>query len=147
MSTGEMKLSDILKFSIKIEHESMLFYQDAVPKASTDEVKTLLGELAAEEVKHESRLAEILDSIEDGAAENFDRSSMDKLIQTSEIVPGASQEDVLKVALQREEHTRDFYSQVSTMTNLAADVVDLFDMLYKQESGHVTRISGLLARL
>ncbi len=144
---SEMRISDILKYSIRIEHESMLFYQEAAPRASGDDVKSLLSDLAAEEVKHETRLSELLDQIEDGAAEGFDHSSLDKLIQNREIPAGADQEAVLKVALEREEHTRDFYSQVSTMTNLAANVVDVFDMLYMQESGHVTRISQLLRKL
>ena len=144
---NEVKISDILKYSIKIEHESMLFYQNAAPGAEGEDVKSLLNELADEEVKHEARLSRLLDQIEDGAAAGFDHSTMKKLIQTSTIPEGADQEAVLKVALEREVHTRDFYGQVSTLTNLDANIVDVFDMLYKQESGHVMRISGLLKKL
>ncbi len=144
---SEVQISDILKYSIKIEHESMLFYQDAAPGAQGEEVKTLLTELADEEVKHEARLSKLLDELEDGAAAGFDHNSMKKLIQTSEIPSGADEEAVLTVALEREVNTRDFYGQVSTLTNLDANVVDVFDMLYKQESGHVLRISGLLKKL
>ena len=144
---NEVKISDILKYSIKIEHESMLFYKNAAPGAEGEDVKSLLNELADEEVKHEARLSRLLDQIEDGAAAGFDHSTMKKLIQTSEIPDGADQEAVLKVALEREVHTRDFYGQVSTLTNLDANIVDVFDMLYKQESGHVLRISGLLKKI
>ncbi len=144
---SEVKISDILMYSIKIEHESMLFYQDAAPGARGEQVKSLLNELADEEVKHEARLSKLLNEIEDGSAAGFDRNSMKKLIQTSEIPDGADEEAVLKVALEREVNTRDFYSQVATLTNLDANVVDVFDMLYKQESGHVLRISALLKKL
>ncbi len=147
MSTGEMKISDILKYSIKIEHESMLFYKNAATLAVDADVKALLAELEAEEVKHESRLAGILDSTPDGDASGFSRESLDRLIQNRAIVPGADARQVLKTALEREEHTRDFYRSVSTMTNLEADVVELFVMLFKQESGHVTRVSHMLERL
>lgn len=147
MSEGEMRISDILKHSIKIEHESMLFYQDAQPKAADQQVKDLLSDLAAEEVKHEKRLTDILEGTEDGSVGTFDRSSLDKLIQTAEIPSGASQKEVLEVALEREQHTRDFYRQVSTLTNLDAEIVDLFDMLFKQESGHVSRVKGMLSRV
>lgn len=147
MSTGEMKISDILKYSIQIEHESMLFYKNAAPVASTAEVKSLLAELEAEEVKHELRLTEILSSNGGGDAEGFDREHLDKLIQNREIPEGADEHEVLAIALEREEHTRDFYRQVSTMTNLSQDVIDLFVMLFKQESGHVTRISRKIENL
>lgn len=147
MSSGEMKISDILEYSIKIEHESMLFYRGAVGLVTEEGVKALLAELEAEEVKHESRLAEILDSTPDGDAENFERESLDKLIQNREILTGADAQGVLTIALEREEHTRDFYRQVSTMTNLAANVIDLFVMLFKQESGHVTRIRNKIEKL
>lgn len=147
MSSGEMKISDILKYSIKIEHESMLFYRSSVDKVSEEGVKALLAELEAEEVKHESRLAGILDSTADGDASGFDRESLDKLIRNAEIPPGANARAVLETALEREKHTRDFYRQVATMTNLANDVVDLFTMLFKQESGHVTRISRKIENL
>ncbi|MBI9108105.1 MAG: hypothetical protein JEZ04_15255 [Spirochaetales bacterium] len=147
MSQGEMKISDILKYSIRIEHESMLFYKGASGLVTEEGVKALLAELEAEEVKHESRLAGILESTTDGDAEGFDRLSLDKLIQNREIPAGADALAVLTIALEREEYTRDFYRQVSTMTNLAADVVDLFIMLFKQESGHVTRIKHKIEKL
>jgi len=144
---SEMKISDILTYSIKIEHESMLFYREAAPKASGHDVRTLLGELAAEEVKHENRLSGLLNDLEDGDAEGFDHTSMNKLIRNDEIPADADQEAVLNIALEREENTRDFYIQVATMTNLDANVVDVFDMLCKQEAGHVTRISNMLKKL
>jgi rubrerythrin len=147
MSSGEMKISDILKYSIKIEHESMLFYKGAAGLVTEEGVKALLAELEAEEVKHETRLVGILDSTTDSDAEGFDHTSLDKLIQNREIPSGAGALAILAVALEREEHTRDFYRQVSTMTNLAANVIDLFVMLFKQESGHVTRIKNKIEKL
>ena len=147
MSQGIMKISDILEYSIKIEHESMLFYKNAAPLSPDEGVKSLLSELEAEEVKHESRLADILESTTDSDAQGFSRESLDKLIQNREIPPAAGAREVLQIALEREEHTRDFYRQVSTMTNLSADVIDLFIMLFKQESGHVTRIRRKLENL
>ncbi len=147
MSTGDMKISDILKYSIKIEHESMLFYGKAASLDVNEPVKELLLQLEAEEVKHESRLSNILDSTPDGDAAGFDHDSLEKLIQNRVIPDGADARTVLGIALEREEHTRDFYRQVMTMTNLSADVVDLFTMLFNQESGHVKRVSNMIAKL
>ena len=147
MSDGVMRISDILKYSIRIEHESTLFYRNAAPMAADGHVKDLLQELEAEEIKHEARLSGILDSTPDGDAHGFDRTSLDRLIQNRDIPPGANEMQVLKTALEREEHTRDFYRQVSTMTNLDEDVIELFVMLFKQETGHVSRITHMIEKL
>ncbi len=147
MGSGEMKITEILEYSIKIEHESRLFYQKAAEKVTDESVRPLLKELEAEEIKHESRLAGILDAVPEGNAEGFSRENLDQLIQNRVIAQDATAQEVLESALEREKHTRDFYGRVATLTNLAADVVDLFDMLFEQETGHVTRISKKLERL
>ena len=147
MSSAEMKISDILKYSIKIEHESQLFYEDSKTRVTDAPVVELLTELAAEEVKHEARLTGLLKDLKDGDAENFSRESLDRLIQNRQVTDGAAEKEVLETALEREEHTRDFYRQISTMTNLSDDVIDIFTMLFNQESGHVKRISSKLKSL
>lgn len=147
MSSGEMRIGEILEHSIRIEHESMLFYQQAVTRTDDPSVQELLQELAAEEVKHEARLSELREKIGPGEPRPFQRETLEQLIRNRQIPEGAGRQEVLQVALQREELTRDFYLQVSTMTNLAPDIVDLFDMLYKQESGHVSRIESKLKKL
>ena len=147
MSNGEMRISDILKYSIKIEHESMLFYRAASGRTGSESVRELLSELEQEEIKHESRLSGILEDLTDDDAAGFSHESMDRLIQNREIPEGADERAVLETALQREEHTRDFYRQVLTITNLSAEVTELFTMLFKQETGHVTRISRKLENL
>ena len=110
-------------------------------------MRPLLQELEEEEIKHETRLADILDSVPEGNAAGFSRETMEGLIQNLIIAPDATAREILETALEREKHTRDFYGRVATLTNLTADVVDLFDMLFEQESGHVTRISRKIERL
>lgn len=147
MGSGEMKITEILEYSIKIEHESRLFYKKAAETITDESVRPLLQELEEEEIKHESRLADILDSVPEGNAAGFSRETMEGLIQNRIIAPDATAREILETALEREKHTRDFYGRVATLTNLTADVVDLFDMLFEQESGHVTRISKKIERL
>jgi len=147
MGSGEMKITEILEYSIKIEHESRLFYQKAAETITDESVRPLLQELEEEEIKHETRLAGILDSVKEGNASGFNRETLDQLIQNRVIAQDATALEVLQTALEREKHTRDFYGRVATLTNLAADVVELFDMLFEQETGHVTRISKKIERL
>ena len=147
MGTGTMKIGDILRYSVKIENESESFYRDAVEKVKEESVKTLLKELEAEEVKHAARLTDILASAEDIEAEGFEHENVNKLIQNKEIPFNISEQDLLNIALEREKNTRDFYSQVLTITNLDSDIDALFQMLYNQERGHFARISKLLEKL
>lgn len=147
MTTGTMKVGDILRYSVKIENESMKFYRDAVKNIKSESVKSLVVELEMEELKHEARLADILASIDGDKALDFDKNSLDKMIQNREIPTDADEETVLNIALEREKNTRDFYNQVLTITNLDANVVDLFQMLFEQESGHVTRVNRMLEKL
>lgn len=147
MTTGVMKIEDILKYAIKIENESMKFYRDAVGIVKDDSVKTLVTELEMEELKHEARLADMLDSVDGLTSEGFEKDSMEELINNREIPSDASEVDVLSIALEREKNTRDFYRRVSTLTNLDANLVDLFEKLFEQESGHVTRIYKKLEKM
>lgn len=147
MATGVMKVEDILKYAIKIENESMLFYRDAVKIVKEESVKSLVVELEMEELKHETRLSDMLASVEGMDAEGFEKESLEQLIMNREIPNDASEVDVLSIALEREKNTRDFYRRVSMITNLDANVVDVFDKLFEQESGHVTRIYKKLEKI
>ncbi len=147
MTSGIMNVEDILKYAIKIENESMKFYRDAVNSVKEESVKTLVTELEMEELKHEARLADMLDSVSGLQIEGFDRDSMEQLIDNRTIPDDASEVDVLSIALEREKNTRDFYRRVSMITNLDANVVDVFEKLFEQESGHVTRIYKKLEKM
>ncbi|MBN2801961.1 MAG: ferritin family protein [Deltaproteobacteria bacterium] len=145
--TDTMKVSDVLEYAIKIEHESMLFYNNAAVQMVNPEAKELVELLAGEEIDHESRLIDKLKKIGDELTIKLDRTDLDQLISVSEINAFDDEKTVLETALQREKNTRNFYAQVATMTNLDADIVDLFDELYNQESGHVKKITNRLAKL
>lgn len=147
MTQGNMKVEDILKYAIRIENESQIFYKATLQHASDDAVKVLLTELAAEEVKHEQRLSDILQDVQGLEFSNFDRTSLDKLISTASIGNDDDQEGVLRVALEREKNTRDFYAQILTMTNLEANIIDVFEELHTQEQGHFQRITSRLKKL
>ncbi|MBI9102061.1 MAG: ferritin family protein [Spirochaetales bacterium] len=147
MSSGEMNVTDILKYSIRIEHESMNFYRESAAKVDGQAVKELLAILEQEEIKHEQRLTDILASADNTAVSGLDTESMDKLIQNRSISATTTEREILNTALGREKNTRDFYASIATMTNLNADVADLFQMLYNQESGHVTKVGNLLKKL
>ena len=147
MTTGSIKVEDVLKHAIRIENESQVFYRTASQRVQDDAVKVLLKELEAEEVKHAARLSGILEDVQGLEFSDFDRTTMEKLITTASIDDDDDQEGVLRVALEREKNTRDFYAQILTMTNLEANIIDVFEELHTQEQGHYQRISSKLRKL
>lgn len=147
MTTGVMKVEEILQYAIQIENESMKFYRDAVEIVKDESVKSLVVELEMEEVKHEARLEDLLKSVKGMEAPGFEKNSLEQLIVNREIPAEASEVDVLSIALEREKNTRDFYRRVSMITNLESNVIDVFEKLFEQESGHVTRIYKKLEKM
>lgn len=142
-----MTLEDVLKYAVKVENESNLFYGAAVKVVTNGAVGELLLALQEEEVKHEDRLSKILEMTLDKSMFAFAGEQLDRMVDNSDIPADASVKAVLEIALEREKATRDFYSRVSTLTNIDASVVEVFEMLFDQESGHVTRISKMLESL
>ena len=143
----DMTMVDVLKYAIKLEHESRSFYDAAARQFEEGEVRELVETLRDEEIKHENRLTGILSDNDKDAQVVLEESMVKRLIHNQEIELGSSMKEVLGVALEREKLTRDFYRQISTMSHISADVISAFDMLFEQESGHVTKISHMLDRM
>ena len=147
MSEENLTMADILKYAVRIENESKLFYEDTTKRIVDKDVKALVTELRDEEVKHESRLLNISIEKEEIEVLDFNSDEIKTLITNSKINENATPKEVLEVALNREKNTRDFYQQISTLTNIDADVIDIFQMLFEQESGHATRIEKMLEKI
>ena len=147
MSSENLSMADVLKYSIRIENESRLFYEDSITKVTDENVKVLVTELRDEEIKHENRLVNIYVENKDVEVLDIDSEKFKNLINNQEIPPTATSKEVLEIALGRENNTKDFYRQVSLLTNIDQEVIDIFQMLYEQESGHVTRIEKLIEKI
>ena len=145
MGNKEMTLEEVVKFAIKIEHESEEFYKNASKLDNSESVKKLLEELRDEEINHGNRLKNLI-NYEDSYT-TVSPEAVDILIENKSVPTKASEEDVLKIALEREEATKDFYRSIATLTNIDSSLVETFNMLMDQESGHVIKVSNMLKKL
>lgn len=148
----ELSLREIIEHSQRVEQESYAFYSSAVAIVQSPDVKPLLAELAAEELKHFNSLRALLHQ------ERLDRAALEarigvetdlfnRFVKTHEITEFSSQREILEIALERENNTGAMYSMLLTISNLAEDAVVLFEDLQKQELGHAARIKTLIQRL
>ncbi|MCK5738973.1 ferritin family protein [bacterium] len=148
MSDSTVNVADILKYAVKIEHESMLFYTQAADIVTDEAVQKLVSALRSDEVQHQAYLEQLLKVTADSNKPvEFDEQLLRKIVTNPAIPPGAGAKDVLLIALDREKNTRNLYNTIATMSNLDNDVVELFEMLYDQESNHVLKIEYRLERL
>lgn len=148
----DLSIGQVIEFAISIEEESHAFYTEAVARLKEPGVRPLAEELAAAEVDHLNRIRKLrnLDSV---TAKDLDHrvrletEDYRNVVATGRIEDSSSAEDILGVALAREEATARTYQTLVSMTDLAADVVELFAYLTKQEQGHVTAIEHKLEEL
>ena len=148
MSDSTVNVADILEYAVKIEHESMLFYTRAADIVTDEAVRKLVSELRADEVQHQAYLEQLLKSTAGSNKQvKFDEQLLREIVANPAIPSGAGAKDVLLIALDREKNTRNLYNTIATMSNLDNDVIELFEMLYEQESNHVLKIEYRLERL
>lgn len=148
----ELSVQQVIEFSQTIEEESHNFYTEASKRLQSGDLKTLADELAEAEVDHLNRLRRLLKlasiTKEDlDARVSLQTSEYNEIISTTQIADDATARDILSSALARETATANTYKMLVSMTNLNAEVVELFSYLSKQETGHVTTIKNKLERL
>lgn len=148
----EIRIREIIEYARNIESESFAFYTAAMEVLKDRDAREASRELAEEEKVHFARLGRLLErqSLPGGSLDarifgEVDLSS--RMVPTMEITPESSPREILKVALQREERTRDQYRTFISFSDMAAAVVKLFEDLVDQEEGHARRIRALLERL
>ena len=148
----ELSVQQVIEFSQTIEEESHNFYVEASKRLQSEELKALAVELAEAEVDHLNRLRRLLKLTSISKEElnthvSLQTSEYKKIISTTQIADDATAKDILSSALARETATSNTYKMLVSMTNLNAEVVELFAYLSKQEAGHVTTIKNKLERL
>ena len=152
----ELSLEGIVQFAIRIEEESKAFYEEALkiqlardPAEPDHQVVDLLSRLVKDEIGHRQRLMDRYKVLPAPAGEFEDAAlseAIERIVKVSELQMGADAVDILATAYSREIATRDLYTTLLALSQLA-DLYELFEELAKQEQGHANRIQALLNRL
>lgn len=131
-------VDEILQFAIDKEKEAVTFYTDLSKKESISSLKETFRELAQEEAKHVKMLTSLsknkvaIDSYE--VKEITDLKISDYLTEM-EYVEGMPMEDIITLAMKREEMAVKLYIDLAGKTK-EQEAVKLFKLLAQEESEH-----------
>lgn len=131
-------IDEILEFAIGKEKEAVTFYNDLSKKETITSLKETFKELAQEEAKHVKLLTGIsknqtvIDTYE--VEEISDLKISDYLVET-EYVEGMPMEDILVLAMKREEMAVKLYRDLAEKSE-DPESKKLFRLLAQEESQH-----------
>lgn len=148
----QLSVEQVIEFAQSVEKESYTFYTEAKARLREPSLVSLCGELAEAEIDHLNRLKHLLDmpSVTEEQLRkqvSFDTAEYQRVVASGHIEPDTTARAILEQALARERATANSYTMLVSITDLSADVIDLFSYLSKQEQGHVTKIRNKIEGL
>jgi len=147
MTDTSQEIDQILKRAIEFEEQARDFYLDAVNRVKQPHIKDALRDLAQEEVKHKDRLQTLLDGDTQTLVAVQKRGQIQDLklaeyLVSSPLDQDATFQDVLVVAMHREQSSHEFYSTMATIAGEPA-TRDLFEFLAEEELAHKNKVETL----
>ena len=145
----ELTLNEIIEYAENIELESYNFYSKAKEIVIDKEVKELLTQLANDETNHYNQLRNLrqkgsLSKSELSQKISLEKDALTKFVNTGKIEKDFTGTEVLKIALEREINTEQIYAMFITFTQIAVNVLEVFELLRNQERGHINKIENKL---
>ncbi len=146
MPTVQQSFEKLISLAIQREEEAFSFYTDAAKKAELASSGKLLNELAKQEVIHKEKL---MKALKGGVCETFgctvqEMKKMDLSHYLLEIplTSSATPQEVLIVAIKREDASHGFYKALSELTAEAPHRA-VFETLAKEEGVHKDRLQKI----
>ena len=137
------KFNEIINFAIEREKEAVEFYQDLQTKTKFTAQQEMLKELEEMEKGHIRVLTKIK---EQGKAKQETEYVQDLQISdylvASEPSNNLSYQDILIIAMKREEASKTLYSNMATLVQ-DAELKQLFKRLASEETGHKLKFEKL----
>jgi rubrerythrin len=136
---------DLINFAIEKEKDAVSFYQDASRQETYAGAKEAFEEFAKAERKHQSMLEGFLKGefkISDYAFKWIPDMKRSDYLVDMEYKKGMHYEDMLRLAMQREEKSLKLYNELEKKTE-KQDLVTLFKMLSQEEAKHKLALETL----
>jgi rubrerythrin len=147
MTGASQEIDQILKRAIQFEEQARDFYLDAVGRVRQPHIKDALRDLAKEEIKHKERLQTLLEGDTEALVSVQKRGQIQDLklaeyLVSSPLDQDASFQDVLVVAMHREQSSHEFYRTMATIAG-QPETKELFEFLAQEELAHKNRVETL----
>ncbi|OGL42424.1 MAG: hypothetical protein A2161_21095 [Candidatus Schekmanbacteria bacterium RBG_13_48_7] len=131
------KLKDVINFAVKKEQEAADFYYDLAGKIKSPAMEKELRKIAAMEEGHRDKLKKIdfKSASKQTPKEVMDLKISDYLVE-KEPTPDMSWQELLTVAMKREQASLNLYKTMSKMFKAEKAVSQVFDILASEEAAH-----------
>ncbi len=145
--TVQQSFEQLISLAIQREEEAYEFYKQASEHAELPSSKKLLMELGKQEIGHKEKLQSALKG---GVCDTFSCTTMDefksmdltKYLVEIPLDPSSTSQDILIVAIKREEGAYDFYKALSELTT-TPEHRTVFETLAKEERMHKERLESI----
>ncbi len=147
MTTVQQSFERLVSLAIERETESYEFYTQAAKRAEFLSSAKLLKELSEQELGHRKKLEA---SLKQGVCKTFacknvaqfNKMDLDRYLAAMPLTPSSSPQDILVVAIKKEEAAHDFYKALSELTTDASNR-RVFETLASEEQKHKERLQNL----
>jgi rubrerythrin len=139
-----------LKMAVELEHSSFETYLRAYKLSHDLRAKTILKELALEELEHKHMLEkaffEEAVALHDAGSEAIPSMRLTSFLTAKPLNENSTPQDVMIYALHEEKRSVDFYDQMANQCT-GAPMAPLFKRLFQDESGHLARLEELYEKI
>ena len=127
---------EIIRFAIEGEQEAVDAYTTASEMVTRANVKEMLLDLAKQEQMHKKRLESIdRERVADTAIVNVPDLRIADFMDDVTITADMGYQDILTVAMKREEKAHNLYTTLASNTE-DAELRKVFELLAQEEAGH-----------
>lgn len=150
MSSVEEKIREIIAVAISNEENAEQFYREAAETVKLHHARKTLLELAREEVSHADFLRKVLHEGFEQILEHQAEASVDDVrivdyLSVPELNAYSNLQDILTVAMKREQIAFEFYDSMATMVS-EPKLKGVLNKLAEVEAGHKTRLQEMYER-
>lgn len=136
----QQSFEQLISLAIQREEEAYEFYTKSAEDATLKSSGKLLHELAKQEVGHKEKLMEALkgdvcDTFTCKTVAEIEDAGLSKYLIDIPLDPSSTPQEILVVAIKREEGANNFYKALSELTGVSAHRT-VFETLAKEEQRH-----------
>ncbi len=142
----ELTIEEMIKYTVRIQQDSFLFYRKAARLLEGNEFKSLADNLADNKAYQLHELKNLLNKCivnGDDLSEmmDVDTTVFDEILEKGTIPVHATSIDVMCLSYAREKSTKKTYEMILKLPMLHEEVVRVFSMLMEMQDKHIQDIS------
>lgn len=147
LTSVQQSFEKLISLAIRREDEAYEFYMKAAEHAEQQSSAKLLRELAKQEEKHKEKLLAALDggvcdTFTCDTVEEVEQMDLSKYLIDIPLKPSSTSQDILIVAIKREDGAFNFYKALSELTGVAEHRA-VFESLAQEEKMHKERLESI----